>query len=127
MLFKQIQVFQLNQVVTNLEEKLNAFAFSECLPSLPSTNGWVPPLEDEANPLLTRTIDGNIIFSLQIEEKLLPATVIRQQLQEKINHIETMEARKVRQKEKLQLKDELTHTLLPRAFSKFTKIYAYID
>jgi recombination associated protein RdgC len=67
------------------------------------------------------------MISLQIEEKILPATVIRQELNEKIKQIKTTEHRKVGQKEKLTLKDEVTLTLLTRAFSKLTKIYAYID
>lgn len=41
--------------------------------------------------------------------------------------LEGIEGRKVYQKEKLSLKDEMVITLLPKAFSKFTRIYAYID
>ena len=64
---------------------------------------------------------------LQIEEKILPPIVIRQELAKKIKKTEASENRKVGQKEKYALKDSMTSMLLPRAFSKLTKVYAYID
>jgi len=64
---------------------------------------------------------------LQFAEKILPATVVRQTLEEQVKEIEKKEARKVYQKEKQRLKDDVTHTLLPRAFTKYSKMHAYID
>lgn len=130
MWFKQVQIFQLTTSVqsspTHLAEKLESLAFNPCLPSMPSSIGWVSPLDEENAPL-TRGINGCIMFCLQIEEKILPASVVTQTLKEKIKTIEQEQGRKLRQKEKLSYKDEVTHTLLPRAFTKFTRINAYID
>ena len=67
------------------------------------------------------------MITLQIEDKILPASVVNQNLKEKIKQIEAKEARKVRQKEKLGFKDDLVQTLLTRAFTKFTTLHAYID
>ena len=132
MWFKQIQLFQLadsaNISVNNLLEKLKVFAFRPCLPSISSSTGWVSPVDSEdANSPLIRSINGYTMVCLQIEEKILPASVIRHELAKKIHKIEKEEDRKVRHSEKLTLKDELIMTLLPRAFSKFIKLYAYID
>lgn len=130
MLFKQVQLFKLtspiNSSPTALAEKLESLAFNPCLPSMPMSMGWVSPVSEEVGPL-TRGINGCIMICLQIEEKILPASVVTQNLKDKIKHIELAEGRRVRQKEKLSYKDEVTMTLLPRAFSKFTRIYAYID
>ncbi|MDR3492299.1 MAG: recombination-associated protein RdgC [Gammaproteobacteria bacterium] len=130
MWFKQLQLFELTGpesiTASQLEEKLEPLAFTSCLPSLPSSIGWVAPIDVENAPLV-HTVNGYILFCLQIEEKILPATVIRQELQEKVKMIEITEDRRVRSKEKLTIKEELTMTLLPRAFSKFTRLYAYID
>lgn len=52
---------------------------------------------------------------------------MRQALQEKIQLIETEQQRHITQKEKYALKEEIKHTLLPRAFSKLSRVYAYID
>lgn len=130
MWFKQIQLLQLNNSINysteNLINQLKPFEFRPCLPSMHSSIGWAPPIDDEESPLVL-AMNGYIMLCLQIEEKILPAIVIRQALEEKIKKIEVMEDRKVRQKEKMTLKDEIMLTLLPRAFTKINRIYGYID
>jgi recombination associated protein RdgC len=130
MLFKQFQLFQLTAPIKysneTLIERLEPFAFNPCLPSMPSSMGWVPPIEEEGEPLI-RTMNGCIMLCLQLEEKILPSSVVAQALKDKIKKIEAAEDRRVRKKEKLSYKDELTQTLLMRAFTKFTRIQAYID
>ncbi len=130
MWFKQAQIFQLTAPMAydaeQLEQQLAAFAFSPCLPSLPSTYGFISPFDLEGAPLVHA---GNhcLMFCLQFEEKILPATVVRHALREKIKHIAASQSRSVSQKEKNEMKEEVTQTLLPRAFSKLTKVYGYID
>ena len=130
MWFKQIQPFQLADSFkyskNTLEEKLELLTFTPCLPSMPYSAGWISPIDENDGPLV-RSINGYTIFCLQIEEKILPATVINQELSEAIKQIETSENRKLRPKEKYALKDEIMITLLPRAFSRLSKVYAYID
>lgn len=130
MWMKQARIFQLSDTfryaATALVGRLDEFVFKKCLPSMPYSVGWVSPIDEDNAPLI-QTIHGYTMICLQIEEKILPPIVIRQELAKKIKEIEYSENRKVRQKEKYALKDEITITLLPRAFSKLTKIYAYID
>ena len=130
MWFKQIQLYQLTLPIHSaaniLAEKLSPFEFTPCLPSMHSSLGWVSPIEEEG-ATLARGLNGCIMICLQIEEKILPASVIVQKTKEKIKQIELAEGKKIGKKEKLSLKDEVTYTLLPRAFSKFTRVYAYID
>lgn len=131
MWFKQLQLFQLDRSinavsVNTLAEKLESLSFSPCLPSMPESIGWVPPIDDEDEPL-TRSINGFAMLCLQIEEKILPASVIQTALHETTKQIELSENRKIRAREKLSLKDDIVLSLLPRAFSKLTRIYAYID
>jgi recombination associated protein RdgC len=130
MWFKQVQLFQLTTPIVSsvdkLIDRLEPLAFRSCLPTMPSSIGWVSPLDEENTPLV-RSLNGCHLICLQIEEKILPASVIGQTLKEKVKQLETAEDRKVRQKEKLAYKDEIIHTLLPRAFSKLTRLYAYID
>jgi recombination associated protein RdgC len=128
--FKQLQLFQLTgsypRSIEELLENVELLIFQPCLPSMNVSIGWVSPLDEEDGPLL-RSINGCIMFCLQIQEKILPSIVVRQELENKVKQMEASQDRKVRQKEKLSLKDEITMTLLPRAFSKFTKVYGYID
>ena len=113
MWFKQIQIFQLTSSFqsspTAFAEKLEPLAFNPCMPSMPSSMGWVSPLDEEHAPL-SRGLNGCMMFCLQIEEKILPASVVTQTVKEKIKQIEQAEARQVRQKEKLSFKDEVTIT-----------------
>jgi recombination associated protein RdgC len=130
MWFRQLQLFQIDPSIQYTPEiliqKLEPFAFKSCLPSLPSSIGWVSPLDNDNAPLI-HAANGYMMLCLQAEDKILPATVIRQALDEKIKQIEDSQARKVYKKEKLSLKDEMMMTLLPRAFSKLSRVYAYID
>lgn len=130
MWFKQVQVFQLTQSLHfNAEQfmtRLEPLLFQPAAPSMASSMGWVPSVDEDGAPLV-RMLNGHVMLCLQIEEKVLPATVIRYELEQKIKEIQVAENRKVRPKEKLDLRDDIILTLLPRAFSKFTKIYGYID
>ncbi len=130
MWFKQAQLFQLKNIkhysLTELCEKLSELEFRECSPSIPFGAGWVSPINEEGAPL-AQSVNGYIMICLRIEEKILPSVVIRHELDKKIKEIENADNRRVGQKEKYSLKDEITINLLPRAFSKFTEVYAYID
>lgn len=129
MWFKQATLYQFSRSIKmdqqTLSEALTPLSFSPCLPSLPSSMGWVSPIDQEG-PL----VYGNHRFwmiCLQFEEKLLPSTVVRQAVLEKIEEIEKKEARTVRGKEKLSIKDEITQTLLPKAFTKKSRVHAFLD
>lgn len=130
MWFKQIQIFQLNSSISysadQFAAQLEPFMFTPCLPSFPTSIGWVSPLDLEEAPLV-HALNGYMMFCLQMEEKILPSTVIKQALKEKIKKIQDNEDRKIYKKEKLTLQDEVVINLLPRAFSKFNRVYAYID
>ncbi len=130
MWFKQMQIFQLAKSVKRdadlLSQELSQLMFQPCAKSLPISMGWIPPLGDEEAPLVHASGD-HLIFCMQIEEKLLPAAVLREQHAERVSEIEMRQDRKLYRDEKMRLKEELYHTLLTRAFSKHQKIYAYID
>lgn len=129
MWFKQIQLFQLKPTTYNIEtltKQIEELSFIPCFPSTPSSIGWVSPIDEDNAPII-RSMNGYIMLCMQVEEKILPATVIRQELDAKVKRMETLDSRKIRSKEKQSLKDEVIATLLPRAFSKLTKIYGYID
>lgn len=130
MWFKQVQIFQLTSPIKytamGLHERLLPFAYTPCSPSMAQTSGWVSPV-DEPDAPLSRGLNGCFLIQLQIEEKILPASVVNHALKEKVKQIAASEGRKPGKSEKARLKDETTHTLLLRAFSKFTQIAAYID
>jgi recombination associated protein RdgC len=130
MWFRQTKFYQLSNKIDNTETlstALSDFAFEPCPPSFAITQGWTGPIYQEAGEPLIHSIPGYMIFCLQFEEKLLPMTVVRQAVKDKIREIEVKEDRKVRAKEKQQLNEEMRHSLLPKAFSKFSRVHAIID
>jgi recombination associated protein RdgC len=130
MWFKNIRAYRLTSPFElspeQLEEKLVASAFQPCAKSQPLSIGWVPPLGEQSE-MLVHVANGRLLICLKREEKLLPSTVVREQLEEKVAHIESEEARKVYRKERLNLKDEIVQDCLPRAFSRSTRVFAFID
>lgn len=130
MIFKQLQIFETDAKsvfkLENIINKFEAMLFKPCLPTLPISIGWTSPIDKDDAPFF-HELNGCYLMTLQFEERLLPSVVIRQTLDEKVKHLEKIEDRKVGQKEKKMLKEEIIHTLLPRAFVKRSRLNAYVD
>jgi len=130
MWFKNLHIYRLTQDFElspeQLSDQLAETPSRECGPHELSTLGWYPPLGRDA-ALLTHATGGCIMICAKLVEKVIPSAVVRDRLAEKVAAIELEEDRKVRRREQLEIKDELMHDLLPRAFSKSNQTYAYID
>lgn len=130
MWFKNLQLYRLTEsfdlTAEQLHEKLLSDATKPCQGLDTFTLGWDRPLGRDGQ-LLTHAADGCIMVCARREERVLPSAVIREVLDEKVAEIEDSEARQVRRKEKMQLKDEIIVDLLPRAFTRSSKTFAYID
>ena len=130
MWFRNLQLYHLQQAFDlnpeELHEKLEPQSARECGSMEPSTYGWVKPLGRNSSQL-THATNGCIMLCTRSEEKILPASVIREKLAQKVEEIEEAESRKVRRREKEELKDILMQQLLPQAFTKSSLTYAYID
>ena len=61
------------------------------------------------------------------EEKILPASVVSEIVAERAAEIEDEQGRSLGRKERERLRDEVIHELMPRAFSRSIRTYAYID
>ncbi|HEY3591735.1 MAG TPA: recombination-associated protein RdgC [Buttiauxella sp.] len=110
----------------SLPAQLAAFAFVTCTSQDMAKAGWVPPLENLSDSLI-HTGSGHILLVVQREEKILPSPVLKMHLQEKIEKLQQSLGRKLKKAEKDSLKDEVLHTLLPRAFSKYSRTEIWID
>ncbi|MFN2360823.1 MAG: recombination-associated protein RdgC [Marinobacter sp.] len=129
MWFRNARVFRFTKpfeiTAEALEEKLQADAFKPCGPQETGRQGWVPPMGKHSD-LLVHSAGGYHLIALRKEEKLLPASVIKELVDEKAEMIEAEQHRKVRRKEKDELKEEVMLEMLPRAFSKNRRCYAYL-
>ena len=128
--FKNMMVYRLNRDIPlsadEMEKQLDAFTFSPCGSQDMSKTGWVPPMGNRSDAL-THENKGQIVICARKEEKILPSPVVKQALEAKIDKLESEQSRKLKKTEKDSLKDEVLHSLLPRAFSRFSQTYLWID
>ncbi|WP_075180432.1 recombination-associated protein RdgC [Pantoea sp. 1.19] len=128
--FKNLMVYRLNRDLPlsadELEKQLAAFAFTPCGSQDMSKTGWVSPIGPRSDAL-THESQGQLMICARKEEKILPSPVIKQALEAKIQKLEAEQSRKLKKTEKDALKDEVLHSLLPRAFSRFSQTSLWID
>lgn len=101
------------------------FCFSPCSSQDISKFGFTNALGKHGQTLVHSAGNRHLISATK-EEKILPSQVIKEALEEKVAQLETEENRKLTKKEKDALKDEITTTLLPRAFSRRSQIQALL-
>lgn len=118
-------MFPVEATLDGIEEAMRATAFAPCAPSQESSIGWVPPRA--ANGPLLESVGGQWIARLMMESRSVPASVVRQRLDERCEAIEKETGRKPGKKERRDLKEDLIRELLPMAFPKTTAIDVWID
>jgi len=130
MWFKNLALYRFTEpfslAADELEEKLADKRFTPCGKQDEFSMGWTSPVGGSVEQLIHAS-NGFMMLCLKKEEKVVPAGVINEMLQDKIAEKEEQEARKLSKKERTALKDELIFELLPRAFSFSKKTFAYID
>ena len=128
MWFKNLKLFRLNPNWTitaqDLNEKLQANAFIEGSPGQETKLGWVNPLE---NSKLVYELGQYYFLTLQAEKKLLPVSVINQFAREKAIEIEEQQGYKPGRKQMREIKEMVTDTLIPKAFSIFRQTRVCLD
>lgn len=102
----------------SIEEKLAEHGFKPCTHQQQMSQGWVPPIGDE----LVYEAHGAQLLMLKQEKRLLPASVVNEYLQQKVEHFEAEEGYKPSRKIRQQMKEELIQELLPKAFTKSGRV-----
>ena len=129
MWFKQVSFYPLNKDklpdLETLSAKLQAAEFAPPQGLDWFGEGFAPP--KGFSPELVFPADFTWSVALKKSEKVLPAGVIREILDDKIAEIQEAEARTVGRKEKQELKEQITDDLLPRAFTRSSKTQAVCD
>lgn len=130
MWFKNLQLFRFTRPfehdAVSLEKMMTNFIFTPCGNQDMHKFGWISPLGRHAE-VYVHEAEGQLLLCAQKEEKLLPATVIKDALEEKVEAIEAEQKRALKKKEKEALKEEIMHTLLPRAFSRTSRTFMWIN
>ncbi|SFN12093.1 recombination associated protein RdgC [Formivibrio citricus] len=128
--FRNIQAYRLaeNHGITpaDIAEKLEKKPFVPCGNHDLFSQGWIAPAT-HAPDLFTAACQGAVLISLKTEEKLLPASVIRQQAEARILQIEAAENRKVGRREAREIRERIAEELTPRAFVRARHQRALLD
>lgn len=130
MWFKNLQAYRFTQPLEISHEALNellaAQVFAPCGSQEFERSGWTPPLGRHGSEFVHSTA-GYMMICLKRQDKVLPAAVINEALEEKALEIEARESRKLPRKERQTLKDEVIFSLLPKAFAKSSLQFAYLS
>jgi recombination associated protein RdgC len=128
MWFKNLQLFRApanwGLTADDLASQLRSFAFQPCTSMAMESRGWIPPRGDDR---LVYALDRQWLIALGVEQKLLPASVVRQTVKERAAQLEGKVGRKLGRKELRDLKEDTVAELLPRAFSRYRATFTWID
>ncbi|MGI9316198.1 MAG: recombination-associated protein RdgC [bacterium] len=129
MWFKNLVVYQFEEhpdIDQNaLEQGLDRRRFKPCGPQELETLGWTSPMGDLSEQLFHMGA-GMTLLTARREERILPATVIREAVNKKVQEIEKKQDRKIGRKQKLDIRDQLTFEMMPRAFTRGTLIQGLV-
>ena len=129
MFFKNIFVFAFTRPFTTTTEELKEALQEHTFTPLMSTEllhfGWFNSL-GKGSAEVTES-NGNMLICARSEEKILPAPVIKDAVEERVEWLESNQGRSATKKEKEQFKEDVIFALLPRAFTRITDTHAYIN
>lgn len=130
MWFKNLNIFRITGLNISEEElgkKLGDHVFVECKSHEETKSGWVSPLGDHSDYLTPSSLGCHLIC-LKIETRSVPANTLKEEVEKKIAELKQQDPdAKITGALKKNLKEEIKNELLPRAFSKYDRAYAYWD
>jgi recombination associated protein RdgC len=130
MWFKNLYFFAFTRPFEWTEQDLEKHLSEHLFTPLGSTElahfGWVNALGKHGSSTI-HNANENFLICARKEEKILPAPVIKDMIEAKVNLLEQEQGRGATKKEKEQFKEDIIFELLPRAFSRITDTHAYIS
>ena len=125
MWFKNLMLYHFTEQLTfdnqTLENSLENAQFKPCSSQELASYGWSSPMGKASDNLLHNGA-GFILLCAKKQERILPASVIREFVSERVSALEEEQMRKLRKRERDEIKDDVVMELTPKAFmrSSFT-------
>ena len=129
-MFKNALIYRITHwdapATTAIEDRLDSGRFSECGATQLESSGWVEP-RGEKHGVLIENVGGQLMLRLCVERKAVPGSVVKLALNQRLDKIEADTGRRPKGKQARELKEEIVHDLLPRAFPKRSTTLVWID
>jgi len=127
-MFKNAQIYRMQKhwpvTAEQLAQNLAPQAFTPLASLEIQCSGWVPARE---GGMLVHQVNRQFLLRLQTEKKILPAAVINQVTRERAKELEEQQGFPSGRKQTKELKEQVTDELLPRAFTRLTSVWVWID
>ena len=128
MYFKNLHPYRLSPewhiTAETLHEQLATKPFKPCGSQDHESRGWVPPFDGGE---LVHAIGLNWLVCMQVEQRILPAAVVQKEADKRAALIEQEQGFKLGRKAMKELREQITQELLPRAFTRIRKTFAWMN
>ena len=129
-MFKNALLFRIEDgpwpQLQDVEQRLDAARFVGCGAAQPESVGWVAPRGDK-HAMLAESVGGQVILRLCTERKTVPGSAVKDAVELQLDQIEAQTGRRPKGKAVRELKEQIVHTLLPRAFPQRASTWVWID
>lgn len=130
MFFRNLTLFRFNPSLKksfdSIDDALAEWALKPVGPLEQMSRGFVSPFGRD-QPALSHRVGTALWLTLGGEDRLLPSSVINDEVQRKLAQAEQREGRKLGGRARKRLKEDVVHELLPRAFVRPSRLNASID
>ena len=129
-MFRNVRYYRLDnpwpESEESLSEALQNAAFEPCGPLTERSSGWVPVYPDTGD-LLARRLSGADLIKLRSQSRLLPPTVVNEELESRIEEYSRRMDEAPSGRDKKRMKAEVRDELMPKALLKSDKIFGFVD
>ena len=130
MFFRNLTLFRFNPSLKKsfetIDDALAEWVLKPVGPLEQMSRGFVSPFGRD-QPALSHRVGSALWLTLGGEDRLLPSSVINDEVQRKLAQVEQREGRKLGGRARKRLKEDVVHELLPRAFVRPSRLNASID
>jgi recombination associated protein RdgC len=128
MWFRNLRIYRLPSGWTmepsDLNDRMGANPLVRCGGYDMQSRGWVYPREEGR---FVHAVGGQWLLALGVEQKLLPATIVRQVALDRAAEIEREQGRKVGRKELRDIREQVSDELMPKAFTRRRTTWGWLD
>ena len=123
-IFELVDEFDLNP--EQLAQELKHLAFKPCGTHDLKSLGWISPMPVQDAPLV-HGAQSCLLVCLRQEEKVIPASMVKEETAARVQALENKSGKKPRKRESDEIKEDVFQGLVARALCKSSQTNAYLD